>query len=502
MSSSSSDLNSTPSTPHPGKVPSPQDNAPNTGLPVGGPPPYSALSPHRRRMILGIVAVAGFFGPLAAGVYLPSLPTFGKVFHGSTTTINGTVSVFMAMLAIAPLFWASHADHAGRKPLYQVSLAIYIASNVLLATLPPNLGALYVLRILQGFGAASGLSLGAGTVADVVPPKGRAGAMSVVLLGPQLGPVLGPLLGGAIAGGAGWRWIFGFLAITCSALYVVLTFCLPETLRSVVGNGAVYADTSLILRPRWRQPCVVDPAEFPKAPPPTLLGLIKLLRYPPVVIVSLNAAILFASYYAMNVTFPHFLEDYYGFSTTGVGVSYLAPGLSLVAGSMTSGRLSDLHRSRSMKNNKDCPPDPEHRLHLQFPGMLLSLTGVIMYGWFVCYRIHVASVIVASSLTAFGMTWVFITTTSYLTESFKKTPATLVALASMFRNPAAAVAAAVVAPLTEKMGIGWCFTGMALVELGCIASLAWLMANAKSMRREFEEREGAENRRPNGLVGK
>ncbi len=116
------------------------------------------------------------------------------------------------------------------------------------------------------------------------------------------------------------------LAITCSAVYVVLVFCLPETLRSIVGNGAIYTSSGWITRPRWRQPCVVDPAKFPKPPPPTLLGLIKLLQYPPIVVVSLNSAILFAAYYAMAVTFPRFLEEIYGFTTTEVGVAYLAPG--------------------------------------------------------------------------------------------------------------------------------------------------------------------------------
>lgn len=91
------------------------------------------------------------------------------------------------------------------------SLLIYIGANILLAALPANLAALFILRVVQGFGAASVLSLGAGTVADITEPKGRASAMSVVLLGPQLGPVLGPLLGGALTGSAGWRWIFGFL---------------------------------------------------------------------------------------------------------------------------------------------------------------------------------------------------------------------------------------------------------------------------------------------------
>ena len=94
-----------------------------------------------------------------------------------------------------------------------VSILIYIAANILLAAVPAHIAALFILRIVQGFGAASVLSLGAGTVADIIEPKGRASAMSIVLLGPQMGPVLGPLLGGAITGSATWRWTFGFLGM-------------------------------------------------------------------------------------------------------------------------------------------------------------------------------------------------------------------------------------------------------------------------------------------------
>jgi predicted MFS family arabinose efflux permease len=77
---------------------------------------------------------------------------------------------------------------------------------------------------------------------------------------------------------------------------------------------------------RWRQPTVVDPKKFANAPPPTIIGLIKLLRYPFIVIASMNSALLFATYYAMNVSSPHILETCYGFSTTDVSIAYLAPG--------------------------------------------------------------------------------------------------------------------------------------------------------------------------------
>lgn len=81
----------------------PQNNGhQGPGASISAPrPPYSALSAGRRRFILGIVTAAGFFGPLAGGIYLPALPTLQNVFNTSATTINATVSVFMAILAVA-----------------------------------------------------------------------------------------------------------------------------------------------------------------------------------------------------------------------------------------------------------------------------------------------------------------------------------------------------------------------------------------------------------------
>ena len=103
------------------------------------------------------------------------------------------------------------SDLNGRRPLYIVSFVIYMAANIALAAAPAVYGALITLRIVQAFGSCAVVSLGAGTVADVIEPKSRAFAMSIFLLGPQLGPLLGPVLGGLFSGQTSWRWIFGFL---------------------------------------------------------------------------------------------------------------------------------------------------------------------------------------------------------------------------------------------------------------------------------------------------
>ena len=64
------------------------------------PPPYSGFSPGRRRFILAVTTTAGFFGPLAGGIYLPALPVLKQDFKVSGTAINASVSVFMAMFAV------------------------------------------------------------------------------------------------------------------------------------------------------------------------------------------------------------------------------------------------------------------------------------------------------------------------------------------------------------------------------------------------------------------
>lgn len=156
-------------------------------LPAQPIPVYTALSLSRRRFILGIITVAGIFGPLAGNIYLPALPVIGRQFHRTEAEINITVTVFMIVFAFGvslsrgieiftcvskqnssqPLVWSSFADWKGRRPLYIVSILVYILANVLLAAIPANYGALIVLRVVQALGSSAVVSLGAGTVADV-----------------------------------------------------------------------------------------------------------------------------------------------------------------------------------------------------------------------------------------------------------------------------------------------------------------------------------------------
>lgn len=73
------------------------------------------------------------------------------------------------------------------------------------------------------------------------------------------------------------------------------------------------------------------------------------------------------------------------------------------------------------------------------------------------------------------MSWVFVGATAFLTECVPKQAAGAFSLGNLLRNPAAAIAAAIINPLVKKMGWGWCFTGLALLDLLVVGSLVILL---------------------------
>ncbi|KAH3686711.1 hypothetical protein WICPIJ_002312 [Wickerhamomyces pijperi] len=450
-------------------------------------PAYTAFSKKRRTATMLIITAAGFLGPVSGNIYIPLLPLFQQDFKASETVMNATVSVFMLVFAFAPLIWAPWADFGGRKFLYLVSLSIFVLGNILMAAVPTSLVALFILRVVQAFGASSVMSVGAGTVADITPPKDRAKSMSYYMMGPQLGPVLGPVLS-LIAVNDKWRWIFGFLAILGGVVCLLIFFFLPETLRYFVGNGAPLELEGLFVRLQWKQKKLVD--NFPKPPKPSLKGYWKTIQFPPVLLSSISTALLFATFYGVSVTFTRVLKDKYGFTSLQRSLSYICPGLSLISGSLISGRVSDHLRKRMVKKHPDSYI-PERRFTIQIVGLIVSMTGIMMYGWCADRKVHVVTLFVSTFLAGFGMTWVFVTTTAYLTECSKTQPATNVAIANCFRNIAAAICSVIVEPLIKKMGFGWCFTGLALLDLIGIGIVILLLSLGPKWRRQADEREAS-----------
>ncbi|EAT77918.1 hypothetical protein SNOG_14726 [Parastagonospora nodorum SN15] len=429
-------------------------------------PPYSAFSPSRQWCIVLIVTAAGFFSPLTGAVYLPSLVLFETVFNTSSTVINASVSVYWAVFGVAPMFGATLSDYGGRKLIYMTSLAVFLIANTLLAALPPTVGGLFTLRIFQrlttqfkALGSSMVTSIGAGTVADVTEPAKRASRIGLFLLGPQLGPLLGPFIGGQFSHQSTWRWIFGFLC-----------------------NGSVYTGSSWFVKPHLRQKQLVPDGLYPKPPKPTIAGLFKVLIFIPNCILSFASAFNFAGLSAMYIVFPRVWQTKYGWDGSETGYGYLAPGVALTVTSFAVGRLGDVvYRRYKIKHNVDSPP-PERRLDVQVYGYAVSAAGKMMFGWFVLKHFHPAAGLMASAIVASGTGTIMVSSTSYQTECMPTSAAALIALSGLLRNVGAAIAAAIMDSLLSKMGYGWCFTGLGIMDLLCIGGLVHIRLRGQAYR--------------------
>src|SRR5271170_3298529 len=147
----------------------------------------------------------------------------------------------MIFQGLTPGIFAAISDSVGRRPTYLICFVVYVASNIGLA-LTKTYWLLMLLRVIQATGNSATVALGAGVIADIAAPYERGGYLGIFGAGPLAGPSLGPVIGGALAQTLGWRSIFWFLAIFAGAFTIVLVLFLPETLRSIVGNGSVHAN--------------------------------------------------------------------------------------------------------------------------------------------------------------------------------------------------------------------------------------------------------------------
>ncbi|KAK6200838.1 hypothetical protein LQW54_009502 [Pestalotiopsis sp. IQ-011] len=143
---------------------------------------YSLFTTAQKRMIVLMIALAGFFSPFSAFIYFPAIEYLSSDLHVSIQLINVTVTMYLIVQGIVPAFFGDLADQIGRRPVYLAVLSVYLASCVGLA-LQKSYVALLLLRMLQSVGSSGTISLGVMVVADIAPPHSRGGYVGAMLTG-------------------------------------------------------------------------------------------------------------------------------------------------------------------------------------------------------------------------------------------------------------------------------------------------------------------------------
>ncbi len=309
--------------------------------------PYSIFTKSEKLAIVLLVAFASVFSPLSSFIYYPALTSLAGDLHTTLSRVNLTITSYMIVSGVAPMILGSIADQLGRRPVYLLMFFIYVLANVGLAV-QASYPALLVLRMLQSAGGSATIGLGYGVVGDITEASERGSYMGILGCGPNVAPSLGPVLGGVLAQKAGWRWIFGFLAISGTLSSVLIAIILPETARNIVGNGSHLAtglNKSMLTLwqekrndcPRERQESAsVDAPTRVKPKMPSLTGSISIFLCKDTAPVVLVNAFFYTAYSCLQASLSSLFINIYGYTELEAGLIYIPFGVGCFVASLLS----------------------------------------------------------------------------------------------------------------------------------------------------------------------
>ncbi|PQE24425.1 Major facilitator superfamily domain general substrate transporter protein [Rutstroemia sp. NJR-2017a BBW] len=453
--------------------------------------PHSIFSKSQRRGVTLMIGVAMMFSPLSANIYLPCIPLLQKDMQTTTQLINLTITAYIIVQGVAPAFLGELCDKLGRRPIYILAFGFYVAASIGLAV-QHSYAALLSLRMLQSLGASATVAIGYGVVADMVAPAERGRMLGPAMVATNLGPILGPVIGGPLAATAGWRWVFWLLTILGSVFLLLILLFLPETCKTIVGNGSIPAQgwnrswvSYLSGAPTEKQSLdaeeqhaiseITSPSRtknFMAFIPNPWKSVRLLFEKDTSLVLSLS----------VQASIPTSLSQIYHYSAADIRLCYFAIGVGVAIGGYINGKVMD-HNYRSTAQNyglevnkvagDDLRAFPIEEARSRFAVIYILLHSVLLvgYGWLLHQKTHVAGPLILQFCIGFIATVIVQTFNTLIVDIHQDIPSTAAAAGNIVRCGLAAGGVAIMQPLLRRLDYGFFFT-----VLGCVTGGAGLIS--------------------------
>lgn len=335
-----------------------------------------------------------------------------KDFGSTSTTLGAFVTtVYILGFVCGPLVIAPLSELYGRSIVYQICAILFFIFNIACAV-ANNLGALIAFRLLTGIVGSCPITIGAGSIADMISREKRGGAMAAYALGPLLGPCIGPIAGAYLTIAKGWRWNFWLLTIV-AGVSALFTFLLEESYPYVILERKTKRLRKETGNPNFRS--ALDTGKTARELFAfSIFRPLKMLFLSPIVfVVSLYASLTYGYLYLCFTTFPRVYQGQYQFSLGESGLSYLGVGIGAILGLFLCAALLDrLSMALTTRNGGEFRP--EYRLPTLSIGAILVPVGLFWYGWTAENKLHWILPIIGTAFLGAGMVIVFVSGSSSL----------------------------------------------------------------------------------------
>jgi EmrB/QacA subfamily drug resistance transporter len=201
------------------------------------------LSQARRRVVTIGVLTGTALAALEATVVGAAMPTVVASL-GGLEHYSWVFSAYLLTSTVTVPIWGKLSDLYGRRPLYQVGVALFLLGSGLSGA-SRDMGQLVLFRALQGIGAGALIPLGMTILADLYDLAQRARMQALFSGVWGIASVVGPPVGGFITERWSWRWVFYLNIPFGLAAALIMGLALREPRRQ--GRPAIdYAGAALL----------------------------------------------------------------------------------------------------------------------------------------------------------------------------------------------------------------------------------------------------------------
>ncbi|OBT55453.1 hypothetical protein VE04_04619 [Pseudogymnoascus sp. 24MN13] len=420
-----------------------------------------------------VISVISFIVPLVSSMMAPGVQLVMEDFNTSSPTFaTFVVSIFVLGFACGPLILAPLSELYGRVVIYNTTNLFFLAFTILCAV-SQNPSMLLAFRFLSGFAGVATITIGSGTIADIMPREKRGKAVSIWSVGPILGPMVGPIIGGNVAEVAGWRWMFWTISIVIAVVTLVAFLVLKETypvvllerkaskLRKVTGNPNHKSKLASDLTPK-------------KLFKHSIIRPLKMLVLCPIVtVMCIYVAILYGILYLLFATYSFVFRQIYNFTTASTGLVFLAGGLGTLIGLFYVGYFSDRTLVKRAAAGKTIGPEDRLPFIITIPGSLTFPIGLFIYGWTAEEHVHWIVPQIGTAITGFGSILIFVGIQTYLVDAFEEYAASVIGANAVLRGTAGALIPLAGLRMYDGLGWGWGNSLLAFVALA-FAPMPWV----------------------------
>ncbi|KAH8646943.1 putative MFS transporter [Tricladium varicosporioides] len=454
---------------------------------------YTVFSHRIKIFIIIMSATSSLFSPVSSLIYLPALNVLANFYQVSVGHINLSVTTYMILQGLAPMFFGDMADQMGRRPVYILTLSIYLIANIALA-LQSNYAALLVLRALQSTGSSGTIALGNAVMADIATPAERSGYISYVQAGMMVGPALAPTIGGLLTQFLGWRALFWFLVIASGIYLQIYIPFLPETCRKIVENGSIppqdwnrtfwnFVEDRRNRRQRngevidelvQRQQRKHELAAKRHLAIPNPLKALLIIVEKDVAVIMLFTSLMVTGFYMIMVPIPSVFANIYKFNQLKVGLCYIPFSAGSAIGTIAAGKFLDWNFRRvaikighplHLRRGDDLRHFPVEKVRLQVLWLpaLIGAACIIAWGWVLAAKTSLVAPLIILFIGGGTISGTMAMQQALLIDLYPHSPATVTAALNVCRCLLSAGGTSVIQYMIDAMGLGWCYTFVGLV---------------------------------------